>query len=494
MLNYSEKLMMKQKKYKKEEREIFDENYDYGEGKVPPNAYELESQLLGSILIDNVVLNDVLQFLDQSHFYKKANAIIFSSMINLELKREPIDINTLKEELKRTGQLTEVGGIEYIIDLTTSVSTSANAEFYGRIIFEKHILRNLISISSKVVEKCFDPTVNTFEVLNTAEKKILDISESLSKKKVIAVKEELEKLFAELVEQKAKKIKGVTGVATGFDKLDEMTSGLQKSELIIVAGRPSHGKTAFGINIARNAAVKSDLSVAIFSLEMTYRELLIRMIASEARVDNLKIKTGKTNQSEWSNVAHTYNNLKKNIYIDDTSELSVLELRAKARRMKQEYNIDLIVVDYLQLIQGLPTHERRDLEVAYVSRSLKALAKELNIPVIACAQLNRGIEQRGGKTKELPQLADLRESGAIEQDADVVIFLHRPFLVKKPEKDDPKYDEIRTQSHVTIGKQRNGPTGSFDLLFIPEYTKFENITKMPDIAFGTQTDIDTPEF
>lgn len=474
--------MTKSRKGQKQEVEVFDDRYEFGEGKVPPNAIELESSVLGSVLIDNEVLNDLVQFLDYTHFYKSANGTIYKAMMNLEGRREPIDANTLKEELKRMNKLSEVGGVEYIIELANSAVTSANAEHYGRIIFDRYILRNLISISSKVVEKCFDPTVNPYGLLDEAERKILDISEALAKKKVVAVKDEIVKLFDNLADLKGRDKKGVSGISTGYELLDAKTSGFQKSELIIIAGRPSHGKTALAINIARNAAVVGGKSVAIFSLEMTTRELLIRMLSGESRVDNLKLKTGRASEAEWNRVASNFHKLKTNIYIDDTSELSVLELRAKARRIKQEFGIDMIIVDYLQLIRGLTTHERRDLEVAYVSRSLKALAKELDIPVVACAQLNRGIEQRGKEKR--PQLADLRESGAIEQDADVVIFVHRPFLMQKNDQNDPKYEENRLKCEVTIGKQRNGPAGeTFELIFFPEFTKFENKTKKPDIAF-----------
>ncbi|MCX6161707.1 MAG: replicative DNA helicase [Ignavibacteriae bacterium] len=467
--------MIKKKKNQKD-KEILNEEF-FDEGRKPPSAIELESQILGAILIDNQVYNEVAQFVNYAHFYRQQNGIIFNAMMSLDGKGEPIDANTLKEELIRLGKLEEAGGIEYIIDLTTSVSTSANTEYYARIIYEKYILRDLIHIASQIVEKCFDPTTNPFGILDDAAKDILDVSESFSKKKVIAIKDEIVKLYEDLGERKALGKSGLPGIPSGFDRLDEMTSGFQNSELIIIAGRPSHGKTALGINIARNAVMDYKKTVAFFSLEMTTREIGTRLISSEALVDGSKLKSGKTSQEEWSRVASAIPKLKLNLFIDDTSELSVLELRAKARRLKQEEGIDMIIVDYLQLLKGQENHERRDLEVAYVSRSLKALAKDLKIPVVACAQLNRGIELRSKENK--PQLADLRESGSIEQDADVVIFVHRPFLVKKPDSIDPKYEEIRKQANITIGKQRNGPTGHFDLIFLPEYTRFENVTRAP---------------
>lgn len=400
--------------------------------------------------------------------------------MNLEIKSEPIDANTIKEELERLNKLNEVGGIEYIIDLTAAISTSANAEHYARIVFEKYVLRNLISISSKIVTQCLDPAVQTFNILDTAEKNILDISESLSKKRIVSINDEIENLYTELGSLRGKDKKGVTGVPTGYIRLDELTSGFQQSELIIVAGRPSHGKTALAVNIARNAAVDGHKNILFFSLEMTVRELMIRLLASEARVDATRLKIGKTTNEEWNRIATNMTKLKTNLFIDDTSDLTILELRAKARRLKFEKGIDMIVVDYLQLLKGQDTrYERRDLEVAYVSRSLKALAKDLEIPVVACAQLNRGIEQRGKEKK--PQLSDLRESGSIEQDADVVIFVHRPFLTEKSDPTDPGYEELKRKSEIVIGKQRNGPVGHFDLMFLSEFTKFENVIPKPDV-------------
>ena len=477
--------MTKSKKYNPKEEKIFDENKEIVKDKIPPNALELEAAILGAILIDNQVLNDVIQILDYSHFYSSKNAIIYSAMTNLETKNEPIDANTLKEELERLNKLMDVGGIEYIIDLTQAITTSANAEHYARIVFEKYVLRNLISISSKIVTQCLDPTVETFHILDNAEKNILDISESLSKKKIVAVKDEIENLYVELGAERGKDNKGVTGVPTGYIDLDEKTSGLQHSELVIIAGRPSHGKTALAINIARNAAVDHHKNILIFSLEMTVRELMIRLLASEARVDATRLKIGRTSNDEWNRIANNFPKLKSNLYIDDSSDLSILELRAKARRFKYEYGIDMIIVDYLQLLKGLDTkYERRDLEVAYVSRSLKALAKELEIPVVACAQLNRGVEQRGKAQK--PQLSDLRESGSIEQDADVVIFVHRPFLIEKKDPTDPDYEEVKRKSEIVIGKQRNGPTGNFDLVFLSEFTRFENKVKLPDLKIPVE--------
>ncbi|MEO8446053.1 MAG: replicative DNA helicase [bacterium] len=475
---------MKKKYNKIKSEDPIDETMDLDGGRIPPNALELESKILGSVLIDNSVMNDVVQLLEPKHFYRPSHGIVYQAMINLDGKKEPLDPHTLKEELKRLGKLEEIGGIEYIIELTTSISTSANVEFYTRIVFEKFILRNLISISSKIVDKCFDPTSNTFSILDDAEQRILDVSESLSKKKILSVKDELDHLIKVIGDQRENK-SAIVGVPTGLTELDDLTSGFQKSELIVIAGRPSHGKTAFSMNIARNAAVDHGKSVAIFSLEMSFRELLLRLLAGEARVDGVKLKTGRSTPDEWKRVLHNYHKLKTNLFIDDTSELTILEIRAKARRMKMDFGIDMIVVDYLQLVRGPENSERRDLEVAYVSRGLKALAKELDIPVVACAQLNRAIEQRGKEKR--PQLADLRESGAIEQDADVVIFVHRPIMSgMKVNQDDPDYEEQLRKAEIIIGKQRNGPVDDFNLIFLREYAKFENKVRHPVIEIPSR--------
>jgi replicative DNA helicase len=466
-----------------------DESMEITDGRIPPNVLELEGYVLGCIMIDNEVFNNAVQVLDQSHFYRPLHGIIFQAMLNLDGKKEPIDPNTLKEELSRMGKLEDVGGIEYLIDLASSVSTSANVDYYTRIIFEKYVLRNLISISAKIVDKCFDPTNNTFSVLDEAEREILDISQKITKKKVISLEDELDKVIHELADRRDHK-SGITGIPTGYIELDDYTAGFQRSEYIVIAGRPSHGKTAFSMNIARNSAVDHNKKIGIFSLEMSYKELINRLLSGEARVDGKKLKTGKTSIDEWNRLINTYHKLKTKIYIDDTSELSILELRAKARKMKQDYDIDMVIVDYLQLVKGPENSERRDLEVAYVSRGLKALAKELDIPVVACAQLNRSIEQRGKEKR--PQLADLRESGAIEQDADVVIFVHRPILGMKANNEDPEYEELKRKAEIIIGKQRNGPVGDLELVFLNEYARFETKIKHPVIDVPAVEEVESP--
>lgn len=467
----------------KKKHDIFKDDFfektpeDFG-GKIPPNDIEVEKLVIGALLIDNFSVNDVLQFLEPKHFYDNNNRSIFEAIISINEKNQPIDAVTLVEELKKLDKFNENLTREYITEIIEDITSSANVLQHARIVFDKYILRQLINISSVVVEKAFDMTVNPFSLLDRASQKYLEISESLSKKKVISVKDVLDNFIEDIVQRRKSK-SSVTGVPTGFTLLDDYTAGFQPSELIIIAGRPSSGKTAFAMNIARNAAVQYNKSVAIFSLEMTHQELLNRMISGESQVDAKKIKTGRLSNEEWMRIANTFHRLKSDIYIDESSELSILELRAKARRLKQDHKIDMIIVDYLQLVKGMDNPERRDLEVAYVSRGLKALAKDLNIPVVACAQLNRGVETRGAKGEKRPQLADLRESGSIEQDADVVIFVHRPSQGKKLDETMPNYEEDKRKAEIIIGKQRNGPTADIEMLFISEFAKFENKTKSP---------------
>lgn len=469
---------MKKKKNGLSENLIsFDEDFDFKNQRTPPEAKELEEKVLGAILIDNLAYEQATNFLKPEYFYSAKNGIIFQAMISLYGKSEPIDILTLKIELERMKKLNDVGGQDYIVNLTSNISTSANIDYYSRIIYEKYVLRQLIHISANIVDKSFDTSTNPFQLIGEAESHLLDISNALSKKQAVDIKIAIQEIFEELGDKRSHKT-GPTGVPTGYYKLDDLTGGLQKSELIIIAGRPSHGKTAFAMNIARNAAVDAKKSVGIFSLEMSTRELLVRMISSEARVNGKLLKANKCSEIDWNKIISTYSNLKVNMFIDDSSELTIHELRAKAKRMYLDHKIDLIIVDYLQLVRGSGTAERRDLEVAEVSKGLKALAKDLDIPVLACAQLNRGIEGRGSKEKR-PQLADLRESGALEQDADVVIFVHRPVMNMKHDENNPEYIENKVKAEIIIGKQRNGPVDDLTLRFVDQFASFENPHKDP---------------
>lgn len=470
---------MKKKNGRSENLISYDENFDFKTERTPPEARDLEEKVLGAILIDNLAYLQATNFLKPEYFYSKNNGTVYQAMISLHSRNEPIDIVTLKIELERMGKLEEIGGQNYIVNLTTNISTSANIDYYSRIIYEKYVLRQLIHVSADIVNKSFDTSTNPFQLIGEAESHLLDISNALSKKQAVDIKTAVQEIFLELADKRSHKT-GPTGVQTGYDRLDDLTGGLQKSELIIIAGRPSHGKTAFAMNIARNASVDFGKSVGIFSLEMSTRELLVRMISSEAKVNGKILKANKCSEIEWQKIINSYSKLKVNMYIDDSSEISIHELRAKAKRMYLDYNVDLIIVDYLQLVRGSGSSERRDLEVAEVSRGLKALAKDLNIPVLACAQLNRSIEGRGTKEKR-PQLADLRESGALEQDADVVIFVHRPVMNMKHDENNPDYVSNKVKAEIIIGKQRNGPVDDLELRFIDKFASFENPFKDPPL-------------
>ena len=477
-------------RYTKEVSNIPNDSYfSNGNGKsydiVPPQALDLETNILGAILIDNEVLNKVQEIIDVKYFYSKKNSFIYQAILNLSEKSEPVDPVTLIEELKKIKKFEEIGGADYIMDVINSVSTSANSVKYAQIIYEKYLLRSLITICADVTQRALDPTSNTYTILDEADKQFLDVSSTLSKKKILNVSEQLDSLVSELAARRESKY--ITGVPTGYSMLDDMTGGFQNSELIIIAGRPSHGKTAFAMNIARNASIIGKKNIGIFSLEMSFKELLIRMLSTEAKINGQKLKIGKSTPEEWNKLASTYHKLKTNIFIDDSSSLSIFEIRAKARRMKKENNIDMIIVDYLQLVKGPESSERRDLEVGYVSRGLKALAKELDVPVVACAQLNRGIEGRG--KEKMPVLSDLRESGSIEQDADVVIFVHRPIMGMKVDPLQPDYEELKRKAEIIIGKQRNGPTGQLpNFIFLSEYALFAQNEKAPVIDMSEPGD------
>ena len=481
MYNFLEKNM--KKKYQSEDTRITEDTKFVYDGKVPPQAIELEQQVLGAILIDNMSYNDISTIIRPEYLYRPAHRTILMAMNNLDNRNEPMDPHTVIEELKRMGKLDEIGGVGYILELGECTSSSAFAKQHSLIIYHKHILRDLIHITSEILSGCFDQTADPFKLLEEASRKILDTSESIAKKKITPLTDDIEGVYAKLGARKGADKNSLPGVPTGYHLLDDLTLGFQKSELIIVAARPSHGKTALTLNIARNAG-KEGYKIAYFSLEMTKMEIITRLLSGEARVDGLKLKSGKTSEAEWSRVAHALSNLKIKLFIDDTSEMNVLELRAKARRLKHEHDIDMVIVDYLQLLKGESNYERRDLEVAHVSRSLKALAKELDIPVVAAAQLNRGIEQRGKEVK--PQLSDLRESGSIEQDADVVIFIHREFLRKHPQKGDAEYETLLHKAEILIGKQRNGPPGHLELVFNQEYARFDNPIKDPKIGLSSE--------
>ncbi len=448
------------------------------EGRVPPQAVDVEMAVLGAMLLDKGAIAKAIEILDDSSFYKPAHQRIFAAMVGLFEKSEPVDLITLVEELRRRGELDTVGGEYYLTELTTRVTTASNVEYHAHIVLEKALMRQLISSSSEVVGRAYSETEDALDLLDEAEQKIFQISEQRMKKSFISMNTAVHQTM-EMLESIHGKHSGVTGVPSGFTEVDNYTGGFQNSDLIIVAGRPSQGKTALVLSLARNASIFHEVPVAFFSLEMSIQQLVLRLICAEARVDAHSVRTGRLPEDEWRKLSTSIGKLyKAKIFIDDTPALTALEIRAKARRLKAEHNVGLVIVDYLQLMQGPKNAQSREQEISTISRSLKALAKELNIPVIALSQLNRAVEMRGDKR---PVLADLRESGAIEQDADVVLFVHRPemFGINVDENNEP----TEGMAEIIIGKQRNGPTGSARLTFIKQYARFENLTRFREAAF-----------
>jgi replicative DNA helicase len=432
--------------------------------KLPPQNNEAEQSVIGAILIENEALLKSIEIIHPEDFYRESHRLIFQSMIELFEKNEPADLITLTEHLRNKNKLEEVGGASYLTTLCDQIPTAANIEYYAKIVKEKAVLRRLISCATEIATRGYSNQDEVGELLDFAEKSIFDIAEDQIKSSVYPLKEILKASF-KTIEKLYNKKELITGVATGFTELDQITSGFQPSDLIIIAGRPSMGKTAFCLNIAQNAAYESKIPIVIFSLEMSKEQLALRMLCSEARVDAHKMRSGFLTESDWPKLTRGAGRLSETkIFIDDTPGMGVLEMRAKARRLKSEHGLGMVIVDYLQLMRGRSTIDSREQEISDISRSLKALAKELKLPVVALSQLNRRVEDRAVKK---PQLADLRESGAIEQDADVILFLYRD-EVYNPDSQD------KGSAEIIIGKQRNGPTGEIRLAFIDRYTRFEN--------------------
>lgn len=392
-------------------------------GKIPPNDVESEQAVIGSMLTDKEAVSAAIEVLKPEDFYREDNRTIFEAILNLYGRSEPIDIITLKSELSSMGKFEAVGGLEYIAELPDKVPTTANVEQYIKIVEEKSVLRNLIKTANEIITLGYDQTQEVDGIIDGAEKKIFEVMQKKNQKGYTPIKDILVETFTEL-EQLYNQKQRITGIPTGFSDLDFRTSGLHNSDLILVAARPAMGKSAFALNIATNAAVRAKVPVAIFSLEMSKEQMTSRILCSEAMVDSNKVRTGKIDDEEWSKLAAASGELSEaNIYIDDTPGISIMEIRAKCRKMKIEKNIGLVVIDYLQLVQGSGKRGgSREQEIAEISRSLKILAKEINVPVIALSQLSRAPEQR---PDHRPMLSDLRESGSIEQDADIVMFLYR---------------------------------------------------------------------
>ncbi len=449
--------------------------------KVPPQSLEAEMSILGGILLDNEAINRSLEILRPEEFYRESHRKIFKAMIELNDNGEPCDLITLTTILKKRGDLEDAGGGAYLAMLVDYVPTAANISYYCKIVKEKAVSRSLITAATEIVTKSFNEQTNIDELLDSAQKAIFEISENKLRPAFYHVKD-LVGTTIRNIEKLYEKKEHVTGVPTGFVDLDGMTAGFQKGDLIIVAGRPSMGKTAFALNIGQHAAIHADQkqAVAIFSLEMSKEQLVTRLLCSESRIDASRLRTGHLIESDWPRLMNGAGKLHDAlIYIDDTPAISVLEMRAKCRRLKAEKNIGMVVVDYLQLMRGSSTESRQQ-EISEISRSLKALAKELDIPVVALSQLNRGLESR---TDKRPMMSDLRESGAIEQDADVIMFVYRDAVYCEACKKRDNSCNIEghdRQAEIIIGKQRNGPIGSVSMVFNGEYTKFENRSRRDD--------------
>ncbi|MBN2514443.1 MAG: replicative DNA helicase [Deltaproteobacteria bacterium] len=439
---------------------------DYSLHKIPPQNIEAEQSILGGILLDNHAINSVMEILEINDFYSEAHRKIFSAIIDLGEKSEPSDLITLSNQLRDKNQIDDIGGVAYLASLVDNVPSAANISYYSKIVKEKSILRKLIGASTAILDKSYTSTSDVENVLDDAEHAIFEISQNKIRPSFFPLKELIKDSF-KTIEKLYERKELVTGVPTGFDDVDKLTSGLQNSELIIVAGRPSMGKTAFAINVAQNAAIEMGVPVAIFSLEMSKEQLAVRMLSSEARVDSQRLRKGFLGETDWPKLTTAAGKLSDApIFIDDSPAISVLEMKAKSRRLKAETGLGLVVLDYLQLMRGRDSSLPREQEISEISRSLKALAKELNVPVVALSQLNRQVETR---TDKRPQMADLRESGAIEQDADVILFIYRDEVYNKSE-DNPE----KGLAEIIIGKQRNGPTGKVKLTFLNDYTRFEN--------------------
>ncbi len=440
-------------------------------GRRPPQALEVEQAVLGAVLFDGDALGRIVESLKPDDFYKSAHRYIYQAVIQLFEQNAPVDITTVAERLQRGNKLEDAGGRVALIELSEGVATSANIEYHARIIREKSILRNLISASTSIVKDCYHPSGEVEELLDKAEQNIFAISEHQARQDFILMSDILPNTFNE-IEEFHRRGGQITGLATGFSELDTLTAGMHKGDLIIVAGRPSMGKTAFALNVAEHVAINEDVPVGVFSLEMSKEQLALRMLCSLARVSSHALRTGRLRTDEWPKLSAATGPLsEKKIFIDDSAALGVLEMRAKARRLKAQHDLGLIVIDYLQMMRGGPNQENRQQEISLISRSLKALAKELNIPVVALSQLSRAPEQRGGDRR--PQLADLRESGAIEQDADVVMFIYRAerYDIKK----DKEGRSVENVAEIIVSKQRNGPTGVVRLTFLKEYVRFDNL-------------------
>ncbi|WP_295713142.1 replicative DNA helicase [Mucilaginibacter sp.] len=452
-----------------------------GMGKLPPQATDLEEAVLGALMLEKDALSSVIDVLKPEVFYRDNHQKIFTAIKVLFEKSQPVDILTVTAELRKLGELEMIGGAYYITELTSRVASAANIEFHSRIIIQKYIQRELIRISTETINSAYEDTSDVLDLLDKAEKNLFEIAQSNLRRDARKMDDLVQEALKDIESLKDKK-DGLTGVPSGFTGLDRMTSGWQKSDLVIIAARPAMGKTAFVLSCARNAAVDFDKPTVVFSLEMSSVQLVNRLIAGEAEIEQEKIRKGTLEEWEWQQIHSKIGRLEKSVFIiDDTPALNIFEFRAKCRRLKAQHDIQLIIIDYLQLMHGKAADGKgggnREQEIGSISRALKSVAKELNVPVIALSQLSRAVEQRPGNSKR-PMLSDLRESGSIEQDADMVLFLYRPEYYGLTEDEDG--NPTQGVGEVIIAKHRNGETGTVRLKFVGKYVKFANLEEGMD--------------
>ncbi len=438
--------------------------------RVPPQALEVEKSVLGAMMLDKEAVGISIENIDETIFYRDSHRNIFQAMVSLYDKNEPIDVITLSEELKKRNELEQVGGTYYLTELAASVPSAANIEYHLNIIRDKSILRQLIVVCSSIIKSAYDESDNAEKILDIAEGEVLGISQTTRQKSYEWVKPLITAAIQEMERLHKTSQEVIIGVPSGYHDLDNILAGFQRSDLIVLAGRPSMGKTAFALNLARNAAVDHHIPVGFFSLEMSNQQLVQRLLCAESEIDSQRLRTGRLKEAEWPKLSRRIGRLvEAPIYVDDTPAMDILKLRARARRMAVEKKVGMILVDYMQLMEAPRGMDSRQQEISYISRSLKTLAKELKIPVVALSQLSRAVEMREWKR---PALADLRESGAIEQDADVVMFVYRPELYGIPNFDDHDKTPTENMVEIIVGKHRNGPTGSIKLVFMKNYGKF----------------------
>ena len=443
-------------------------------GRVPPQSLEAEMGVLGSMSLDRECINEIIPVVHAEQFYHQDNRLVFEALLQLYEDNKPVDLVLLRDELKRRGQLEAVGGVDYLVRLTESVPASTNAVYYAKIVRDKSMLRDLISVSSEIGKIAYEDRGDVADMMEAAEQKIFNVTQQQITGHPVALRDVMTKTF-EMIDQRSGS--AISGLPTGYLELDDLTSGLQRGEMVIVAARPSMGKTALGLNIAEHVGADNKTPVVVFSLEMAAQQLVERMLCGRGHIDSHKLRRGMLSDEEYNTlINHVAPELSEApIFIDDSPSLTPLAMRAKARRLKLQHDIQLVVIDYLQLMH-VPNVESRQQEVSVISRHLKALARELNVPVLVMSQLNRGPEGREGHR---PRMSDLRESGAIEQDADVVMMLHREDYYHN----EPEYEK-NNQAEVIIAKQRNGPTGTVPLAWQATYTRFETLSHVPD-PFGT---------